>query len=454
MDANLLIKNQRQFFNSNATKPIAFRIDRLREFHSVLKKNEKLIYEAIYADYRKSEFDSFLTEFLVLYDDLKLALEKVSAWASPKKVRTNLLNWPARSYILPEPLGVSLVIGAWNYPVQLSLAPVVAAMTTGNTIVLKPSELAAATSSALAKMINDTFDPNYFTVVEGGVPETTALLDQKFDKIFFTGSTTVGKIVYQAAAKNLTPVTLELGGKSPAIFMEDCDLDASIKRLVWAKFINAGQTCIAPDYVLVHKAIEKTFLEKVRKEIVSSNFSISNGNYVQIINEKNAARILGMIDPAKVYYAGDATADNRTIPPTVMANVDFEDKIMSEEIFGPVLPVIAFTDVDEPIVKIKERPKPLSLYLFTKSGETKEKILREISFGGGCVNDALMHISNGNLPFGGVGGSGVGRYHGEAGFSTFSHYKSVLDKPSWFEPGIKYYPHTSLKLKLLKWLAG
>ena len=277
MNANALIKNQRDYFNSNATKPIAFRIGRLKLFLSALKKNEALMYEAIHADYKKSEFDSFLTEFLILYEDLKTAIQKLSKWARKKKVRTNLLNWPAKSYILPEPLGVALVIGAWNYPIQLSLAPVVAAMAAGNTVILKPSELSSATSRALAKMVGETFNPNYFKVVEGGVPETTALLEAKFDKIFFTGSTTVGRIVYQAAAKNLTPVTLELGGKSPVIITEDCDLDVSVKRLIWAKFVNAGQTCIAPDYVLVHKSVEKMFLEKAKAEIVASDLSVSNG---------------------------------------------------------------------------------------------------------------------------------------------------------------------------------
>jgi aldehyde dehydrogenase (NAD+) len=454
MDMLTLVANQRAYFNSNATKSVAFRIQQLKRLRSVLKANEPAIFEAIYSDYQKSDFDSFLTEFIVLYDDLEVAIRKVSRWAKTQRARTNLLNWPASSYIIPEPLGITLVIGAWNYPIQLSLTPVVAAMAAGNTIILKPSELCSATSRLTAKLINENFAPDYLKVVEGGIPETTTLLDQKFDKIFFTGSTTVGRIVYQAAAKHLTPVILELGGKSPVIVTPDCDLDISVKRLVWAKFLNAGQTCIAPDYVLVHESLEKAFIEKVKQEIVASNFSIANGNYVQIINERNTSRIVGLIDRAKVVLGGDHSLPERYIAPTLMTGVEFSDQIMSEEIFGPVLPVLRYTDLDAAIAEIKARPKPLSFYLFTNDRRIKEKVLREMSFGGGCVNDAIMHISNGHLPFGGVGGSGMGRYHGEAGFHAFSHYKSILDKPVWFEPSVKYFPHTSLKLRLLRWLAG
>jgi aldehyde dehydrogenase (NAD+) len=364
------------------------------------------------------------------------------------------LNWPAQSYILPEPLGVTLVIGAWNYPIQLSLAPVVASLAAGNTVILKPSELCPATSREIARMVNENFDPSYFKVVEGGVAETTALLAEKFDKIFFTGSTKVGKIVYAAAAKNLTPVTLELGGKSPAIVTADCDLDVSAKRLIWAKFLNAGQTCIAPDYVLVHQSVEKAFLEKAKREIVAADLSLANGNYVQIIDEKNTARIIDLIDQTKVYYGGEHNIKERYIAPTLLSGIGFSDKIMEEEIFGPVLPVIGYTDIETVIKEIKTRPKPLSLYFFTRNRSAEKKVLRELSFGGGCVNDAVMHIANGDLPFGGVGESGLGRYHGEAGFGAFSHYKSILRKPYWLETNLKYSPHTPLKLKLLKWISG
>jgi aldehyde dehydrogenase (NAD+) len=454
MNTQTLVETQRAYFDTNATKDIAFRLGQLNLLRLVLKKNEAAIFEAIRADYGKSPFDSFLTEYLVVLDDLEAAIRDVSHWAATKHVPTNLLNWPSRSYIIPEPLGVTLVIGAWNYPVQLSLAPVVAAMAAGNTVVLKPSELCPATSALLAQLIAANFAPVYFTVVEGGIPETTALLEQKFDKIFFTGSTTVGRIVYQAAAKHLTPVTLELGGKSPVIVAPDAEMDVSIKRLVWAKFLNAGQTCIAPDYVLVHESVEKEFIERTKQAIQAAQLSIENGNYVRIINERNTARIIGLIDPAKVVLGGEHSVTERYIAPTLMTGVEFSDRIMSEEIFGPVLPVIRYTDLDRAIAEIKARPKPLSLYLYTKDSVIREKVLHEVSFGGGCVNDAIMHISNGHLPFGGVGGSGMGRYHGEAGFQAFSHYKSILDKPTWFEAGVKYFPHTPRKLRLLRRLAG
>lgn len=449
-----LVNLQREYFNSNATKPVAFRIEQLNKFQDLIKANETLLYEAIYKDYGKLTFETFLTELYIVFDELKTAILEVGGWASIKPVATNLLNSPGKSYIIPEPLGVSLIIGPWNYPYQLSLGPVVAAMAAGCTIILKPSELTAHSSDLLARLINGSFDKEYFYVVTGGIPETTALLDQKFDMIFFTGSVPVGKIVYQAAAKHLTPVILELGGKSPVIVMPDCDLDITVQRLVWAKFLNSGQTCIAPDYVLVHKDIEQAFLDRVAEEIKGADYSLENGNYVNIINERNTQRVAGMIDPDKVFIGGGYDTAERFIEPTVLADVNWDDKVMQDEIFGPLLPVMSFEHLDEVILKIKQRPKPLSLYLFTKDEAVKTKILTEISFGGGCINEALMHISNGLLPFGGVGDSGIGNYHGEPGFKAFSHYKSILDKDLVQDPPIKYSPHTDEKLTILKSVVG
>ena len=449
-----IIKKQRIYFNGNATKSVDFRIKQLQKFLQILKSNEKLLYEAIYADFKKSEFDTYTSELALVYHEIKLAIKKVKKWAKIKKVRTNLLNFPAKSYLYPEPLGVSLIIGAWNYPYQLSLSPVVAAMAAGCTIVLKPSELPANTSAAMAKIINENFDNEYFTVVEGGIEGTTELLKQKFDKIFFTGSVPVGKIVYQAAAKHLTPVTLELGGKSPAIVTENCNLNMTVKRLVWSKFLNAGQTCIAPDYVLVHQSIEQKFLEKVKKEIEKEQFSVENGNYIQIVNKRNTERLISLIDPVKVYHGGKYDIEARTIDPTVLSDVKFTDKVMEDEIFGPILPVIAYETLDNAIAEIKKRPKPLSCYPFTTNKKELNKVLSEVSFGGGCVNDAVMHITNGSLPFGGVGNSGIGNYHHEAGFKAFSHYKSILNKANWIETNLKYFPHTAKKLKLIKKMMG
>ena len=449
-----LIQSQRDFFNTNATKSIAFRKQQLQKLYDVIKKNEQLLMDAIYKDFKKSEFDTFTTELALIYSDIKEAKKKVAKWSKIKRKRTNLTNLPGKSYVIPEPLGVSLVIGAWNYPYQLSFAPAVSAIVAGCTVILKPSEVPPNTSSAIAKIINENFDPQFFKVVEGGIPETTALLKEKFDKIFFTGSTTVGRIVYQAAAKHLTPVTLELGGKSPAFITKTANLKMTAKRLIWAKFINAGQTCIAPDYLLVDESIKDEFLELLVSEIKKSHFSTDNGNYVQIVNSQNTERLISLIDTEKVYFGGNHNLEKRHIEPTILSDVSFDDKIMEEEVFGPILPIITYNNLQDTIDKVKSMPKPLSCYVFTKENTTKNKVLNEISFGGGCVNDAVMHISNSHFGFGGVGESGMGSYHGEEGFKAFSHYKSILDKSNLFEANIKYYPHSDKKLSLIKRMMG
>ena len=449
-DFNAIVLNQREFFNTNQTKALSFRIEQLKKLKSILQQEEKAMAESIYLDFKKSEFDFYSTEMAILYSDITEAIKNISRWSKKKRVKTNLVNFPAKSYVLQEPLGVTLIIGAWNYPYQLSLSPAIAAIAAGNTVVLKPSELPIRTSNLMRKIINNNFDSRIFHVLEGGIPETTALLELKFDKIFFTGSIPVGKIVYQAAAKNLTPVTLELGGKSPAFVTEYCNIDKTIKRLVWAKFLNAGQTCIAPDYLLVHTSIKELFLSKLILEIKRSEFAVSNSNYVQIINKKNFDRLEQLIDRDKLYFGGYVDVENRIIEPTILTNITFDDLIMKDEIFGPILPILFYENIDEIIPKVKALSKPLSLYVFSDNKVLKNKIINELSFGGGAVNDAVMHISNPNLPFGGVGESGIGNYHGEAGFKTFSHEKSIFEKSNWFEPSIKYSPHTSSKLKWIK----
>ncbi len=448
---NQIVTAQRNFFNTHATKNLHFRKAQLKILQNALQQNEALLHEAIYKDFKKSEYDNYSTELSLLYKDIKEARSNIFQWARTKPVSTGILNFPASSYIISEPLGVCLVIGAWNYPYQLSFAPVIAAIAAGNTVLLKPSELPKNTAAAIAKIVKENFDPAFFTVVEGGVEETQELLKQKFDKIFFTGSTKVGKIVYKAAAENLTPVTLELGGKSPAIVTESCNLKISVKRIVWGKFLNAGQTCIAPDYVLVHKSIEQKFLEHIKEEIINQHFAYENDNYLQIININNFERLTKMLNPEKIYYGGETNSETRYIQPTIMQNVTMKDAVMQEEIFGPILPVISYETIEEAIAKVNSLPKPLSCYLFTKSSSIKKKVLKEISFGGGAINETVMHISNSNLPFGGVGNSGIGSYHGEAGFKTFTHYKSVMDKPTWLDPSIRYYPHTPFRLKLMRW---
>jgi len=452
MNYQQIITSQRSFFDSNATKDLRFRKAQLKKLRSLLVANERRLYDAIYADFKKSEFETAATELLLIYHEIDLALGNMESWSRQKSVPTNLVNFPSRSYIIPEPLGVALVIGAWNYPYQLSLAPAVAALAAGNTVILKPSEIPANTAAVMASIINGNFPADYFHVVEGGVETSTALLECKFDKIFFTGSTPVGKIVYEAAAKHLTPVTLELGGKSPAIVMADCNMEVTVKRLAWAKFLNAGQTCIAPDYVLVEASVEKKFMDTLRKYIAQNYTNEVTDNYVQIINDKNMERLLKLLDPTKVVIGGNYDRASRYIAPTVMQQVSFSDAVMQEEIFGPVLPVIAFTDLGEAIKKVKALPKPLSCFVFSTSNKKIKQVLAELSFGGGAVNDAVMHISNSALPFGGVGNSGMGNYHGEAGFRAFSHYKSILHKSSWLETAIKYPPYKGWKQRLIRWM--
>lgn len=449
-----IIDQQRLYFNSNRTKPVAFRKEQLIKLRSALKNSEQALIEAVYKDFGKGNFNTFLTEFSGLYAELDNAIRNVKKWARVKRISTNILNSPGSSYQIPEPLGVCLVIGAWNYPINLALAPAIGAIAAGNTVVLKPSELTFHTSEILAKMIRENFDPSFLTVVTGGISETTALLAEKFDKIFFTGSVPVGRIVYQAAVKNLTPVTLELGGKSPLIIAEDANLKICVKRLVWGKFVNAGQTCVVPDYVYIHNSIEKKFLDMLKEEIEHAQFSIKNDNYAQIITEKHLDRLINLIDPAKVITGGKYNRSERTLEPTVLNNISIDDPIMDDEIFGPVLPVLSYGDINDVISYIKSKPKPLALYLFTESSRLRRKVLKEISFGGGGINEVLMHFSNDNLPFGGVGNSGMGSYHGEAGFSSFTHYKSILQKNTLFEFPLKYYPYRKWKVSIIKRLVG
>jgi NAD-dependent aldehyde dehydrogenases len=452
MNPEEIIEQQRTFFNSNQTKNVEFRIEQLQKIKTLLKDNESLLYEAIYEDFGKSEFETYASELSLIYGEINIAIKKVRKWNKKIKVRTGLANFPAKSYIIPEPLGTVLVIGAWNYPYQLSLVPAIAALAAGNTVILKPSELPSKTSNILAKLVNENFSSKYFHVVEGGVSVTTELLENRFDKIFFTGSIPVGRLIYQAAAKHLTPVTLELGGKSPTFVFADCDLKMTAKRIAWAKFFNAGQTCVAPDYILVEKEVKENFLNALKEELdiyPKTNLDFA-GNYTRIINTKNFDRLNDLIDKNKVCYGGYTERDARFICPTVLRDVSFSDKIMNDEIFGPLLPVLSFTNIDEAIREVKNRPKPLSCYVYSKSKKTIKKILKEISFGGGAVNDSVMHLSNSNLPFGGVGFSGFGSYHGRAGFDTFTHYKSILHKSFLFEPGLKYAPYSDLKMKLIK----
>jgi len=447
--ANIVLK-QHCYFNTNSTKSIRYRKEQLQKLKSILQDNEAALYKAIFKDFKKSEFDTYTSELALVYHEIDTALKNITKWSRKKSVKSNPLNIPSKNYIYPEPLGVCTIIGSWNYPIQLTLSPVIGALAAGNTAILKPSELTTYTSNLLAKIINTNFDNSYLYVLEGGIPETTILLEQNVDHIFFTGSSFVGKIVYQAAAKNLTPVTLELGGKSPAIISEHANLEMTAKRLVWSKFLNAGQTCIAPDYVIIQETVKNKFIKLCKQEIEKSQYSFSNNNYTQIISENHFNRLSHFLNEGTIEIGGTTNLAERYIAPTLISDISFENSCMQEEIFGPILPILSYTKIDDAISLIKQKDKPLSLYLFTEENNEKEKVISQISFGGGCINDAIMHITNSNLPFGGVGASGIGNYHGKYSFETFSHFKSIISKPTWFELPLKFSPLTANKLKWIK----
>ncbi len=445
-----ILQRQKKFFRSHTTKNPDFRKAQLKKLKKLILENENMLFEAIDKDFGKSRFDTFMTEISFIYKDIDYFLKNMNRLVRPESVSTNLVNQIATSKIHYEPLGNVLVIGAWNYPYQLSLTPAIAAIAAGNTCIIKPSEIPENTMKAMSKLINENFDVDFLYVAEGAVEETTEILQLKFDKIFFTGSTKVGKIVYEAAAKNLTPVVLELGGKSPTIVSETADLDVAAKRIVWGKFLNGGQTCVAPDYVLVHDKVKMQFLELLKKYIAKFNYQPESKHYTRIINEQNFDRIVSVINNEKVFLGGKSDREKLHIEPTVLADVSTDDEVMKEEIFGPVLPVLGYINFDDALNFILDGEKPLAAYLFTKNSEEKKKFTENISFGGGCINDVIMHLGNDNLPFGGVGNSGMGNYHGDFGFETFSHMKPVMDRATWGEPNLKYPPYSDEKLNWIK----
>ncbi len=445
-----LFQKQKEFFQKGKTADIKFRKQQLQKLKDAVKKNEDKLYSAIYKDFGKSEFDTFSTEISFIYNEIDYYLKNLSSLAHPTDVKTNLVNLPGKSRIYYEPYGNTLVIGAWNYPFQLSIVPAISAIAAGNTVILKPSEIVENSAQAIQDLISSAFDESLFAVVQGGPEETGRLLELKFDKIFFTGSPAVGKIVYQAAAKNLTPVTLELGGKSPAIVTSNANLNVAAKRIVWGKFLNAGQTCIAPDYILADQLIKNELLSKIKEYIEKYNYSPKSENFTRIVNRKHFDRLTALIDPEKIYYGGETDGEKLYIQPCVLDHVSFDDPVMQEEIFGPILPVISYPNFDQAIRWVNEIDKPLSAYIFTENSFEKNKFLKEISFGGGCINDTLMQITNENLPFGGVGNSGLGSYHGKFGFESFSHRKSVIERAIWGEPNLKYPPYTDTKRKLIE----
>jgi aldehyde dehydrogenase (NAD+) len=422
----------------------------LEKLRDLIIQNENLLYDAIDQDFGKSQFETYITEISFVLKDIDYYLKNLNSLSKPKKVSTNLSNQIATSKIHSEPLGCTLIIGAWNYPYQLSLSPLIASIAAGNCCILKPSEIAENTMKAMAKIINENFPPEYIYVFEGGIDETTEILKLKFDKIFFTGSTKVGKIVYKAAAEHLTPVTLELGGKSPVIVTKEANIEVAAKRIVWGKFLNAGQTCVAPDYILVEESVKEQFLESLKKFINEFKYEPNSEQYTKIINKKNFDRLVQLINLDKIYFGGKSDEESLFIEPTILQNVSWDDTVMQDEIFGPILPVISFTNFHQALNSVLELEKPLSAYIFTNNNEEKDLFTKKLSFGGGCINDVVMYLGNDNLPFGGVGNSGMGSYHGKFGFETFSHQKAILDRATWGEPDLKYPPYSENKIKWIK----
>ena len=434
-EINEIVSRQREFFLSGATLPVEYRIDALKKLRSALIENEQEISDAVKSDLGKSGFESYMCETGLVISEISFILKHIRSYTKEKRVISPLAQFHSRSFVKPMPYGVTLIMSPWNYPLLLTLDPLVDALAAGNCAVVKPSAYSPKTSDIIKKIIESVFVPEYVAVVTGGREENTYLLDEKFDYIFFTGSSTVGRTVLEKAAPNLTPVTLELGGKSPCIVDKTANVSLAAKRIVFGKYLNCGQTCVAPDYILCHKDIKNEFIECVIKEIKKQygENAVNNADYGKIVNKKHFDRILGLIDKQKVVFGGESDEEMLKIAPTVMDNVTFEDAVMQEEIFGPVMPILTFDDLNDVIDTVNKRPKPLALYIFSSNKKNIKAITTKCSFGGGCINDTIIHLATSYMGFGGVGESGMGAYHGKVGFDTFSHHKSIVDKKTWLD---------------------
>ncbi len=451
MDISEIVKKQRAFFQTGATLPVSYRREALRKLKNCIRKYNAEIATAVNADLGKSAFEAYMCESGMVLSELSCMLKHLRSYAKEKTVWTPLAQFCSRSFKKPSPYGVALIMSPWNYPFMLALDPLVDALAAGNTAVIKPSAYSPNTSEIIAKIIRECFDEEYVAVVSGGRKENQALLQEHFDYIFFTGSQAVGKEVMCRAAENLTPVTLELGGKSPCIIAGDANLKLAAKRLVFGKYLNCGQTCVAPDYVYCDRSVKDAFVAEVKKQITAQFGAdpLENPNYGKIINEKHFDRINGLIDAGKVVHGGSSNRDTLQIAPTVMQDVDFADAVMQEEIFGPVMPILTFDTIDEVITKLHGMQEPLAFYVFTSSKATAKKLLSRCSFGGGCVNDTIIHLATSEMGFGGVGASGMGSYHGKTGFDTFTHYKSIVDKKTWLDLPMRYQPYRKLYDKMI-----
>ncbi|WP_100331077.1 aldehyde dehydrogenase [Bacillus xiapuensis] len=451
--ADRIVKKQKQFFQTGVTKDLSFRTRALQSLREAIQRYEQPLLQALYHDLRKSEFEAYGTEIGYTLDSVKHAIQNLKKWAAPTKVPTPAYHLPAKSWIQSEPYGAVLIVGPFNYPFQLVIEPLIGAIAAGNCAVIKPSEATPHVSALLAKMMKETFEPEFVQVVEGEKEITSALLHAPFDYIFFTGSAKVGRIVMEAASKHLVPVTLELGGKSPAIIDRTANLEAAAKRIAWGKFVNAGQTCVAPDYLLVHHNVKKEFLHKLQQVLFDFYGAApqKSPDYSRIVNESHFDRLAEMIERnrSKVIFGGEMDREDLFISPTMIDEASWDDACMQEEIFGPVLPVLSYHELNEAIAQVNRyHPKPLALYIFTELEAVEERVLQSIAFGGGCVNDTLSHVANPYLPFGGIGPSGMNSYHGKYSFDAFSHKKSVLKKSTKWNPSFIFPPYK----EKVKWL--
>lgn len=457
MEITQIVSEQKNFFNQNQTKSYEFRVEQLDKLYKAIQKYSPQIIDALYQDLHKSEVESYSSEIGYVLGNIRETKKKLKKWMKPKKAKNPIFLFGSKSYILSEPYGVMLIIGPFNYPFQLVIEPLIGAIAAGNTAMIKPSELTPTVSRVVKKMVEDIFESNYIKVVEGAVEVTTELLAQPMDYIFFTGSPRIGKVVMKAAAENLTPVTLELGGKSPAIVTKQSDLNQTAKTIVWGKYLNAGQTCVAPDYVLVNQSVKDEFLSLLThhlKEFYGENPQDSP-DYGRMATKNYASRMKSLLEKTTGTLAlgGKVEEETKYVAPTIVDQVEWDDVLMSEEIFGPLLPILTYESdlfAQQVIEPIKSREKPLALYLFTEEEQIKKKVLSELSFGGGVINDTILHLTNSSLPFGGVGQSGIGSYHGKDSFTQFTHQKSIVEKNKWIKLDMLYPPYTTKSLNLIK----
>lgn len=447
-----IVASQRAYFQTGATLPVRTRVAALRTLYSAISAHEKEIHQALKKDLGKSGFESYMCETGMVLEEISYMIKHTPRFAREHRVHTPLAQFHSRSYKKPSPYGVTLIMSPWNYPFMLTLSPLVDALAAGNTAVVKPSAYSPCTSEVIARILSQCFEPRHVAVVTGGRAENTCLLREHFDYIFFTGSQAVGKEVMRNAAEHLTPVTLELGGKSPCIVDQTANLRLAAKRIIFGKYLNCGQTCVAPDYVYCHRSVKEQLIKEVQKQIRRQygKKPLLNADYGKIINEKHFRRILGLIDEKKVVHGGGSDPDALRIEPTVLDNVTFSDAVMQEEIFGPIMPILVFDSLDEVIRRINAMPHPLALYLFTSDKTAAKKVTSRCGFGGGCINDTIIHLATSEMGFGGFGESGMGAYHGKTGFDTFTHYKSIVDKKTWLDLPMRYQPYRKQNEKMVR----